>query len=442
MSWRDLLHLDGRGSFRGVEFFVKRSDRTVGRRTVVRQFPGRNVPQFEDLGEQARTGTLEAFLVGPDYMGPRNELLKAFRTAGPGPLVHPYWGRLTIVVTSPVTLQETVEEGGMARFTLSFTEAGEIAEPAEIPDTKQETSTAVDAAAESATNDFEEGWTVEGVTEAVRDAAEVLVSGVNSAVSTLNTVNGQINAALNQVDAVGEAIQALSDQAASLILAPRSLVAAIQDIYTDILQGIYVLDAGWAGYFTDEESPDAVAGDPSTAPTGGTPASGSQRVRLLLSAFRDAVAYGDDLAAVPTGTPSREAEAGNQDSFVQLFQTVATIETCRAAIELPFSSYDQAVEVRDELTEKLDELSETADDESYNALVDLRASVSKHLTRAASVLPRIIPYTPAVTLPALVLAHQIYGDATQEADIIDRNGIRNPCEVGGGIELEVLSDDG
>jgi prophage DNA circulation protein len=43
-------------------------------------------------------------------------------------------------------------------------------------------------------------------------------------------------------------------------------------------------------------------------------------------------------------------------------------------------------------------------------------------------------------LPALVIAQHLYGDSLRETEIIDRNDVRNPCRVPGGVELEVLSD--
>ena len=47
---------------------------------------------------------------------------------------------------------------------------------------------------------------------------------------------------------------------------------------------------------------------------------------------------------------------------------------------------------------------------------------------------------PQTTLPALVVAHRLYGDATRADEITVRNNARHPGALRGGIELEVLSE--
>lgn len=441
MGWRDNLHLEGNGSFRGVEFLVKSADRSAGRRTVVHEFPGRDKPKIDDLGRAAGHMILEAYVLGDDYMADRNLLFDAFNTAGPGPLVHPYWGSLTVTVVGQIRIRETPDEGGMARFTLPVIEGGEDLAPTIEPDTESEVDEAADTAIGALGEDFEEGWTVTGVIEAVRDAAQALVDGVNGVVSTVNKAKGYVNAAMNIADDIGDAIQELADTAASLILLPGQLVDSIQEIVGDIMSAVSSVTDAWDSYFTDDESAGSVAGTPSTAPLGGTAATGSQRSEILMTTFRGQVAYGDDFASVTESTPQREAEAGNQSAMVALMRGIVTVETCRAAARMPFASYDQSVAVRDELANQLDTLASTADDVSYNALMELRAAITRHLTNASADLPRVIDYTPATTLPALVIAHNLYGDASKDTDIIDRNGIRNPCLIGGGQSIEVLSND-
>jgi prophage DNA circulation protein len=43
-------------------------------------------------------------------------------------------------------------------------------------------------------------------------------------------------------------------------------------------------------------------------------------------------------------------------------------------------------------------------------------------------------------LPALVVAHRLYGDAARADEITVRNGARHPGALRGGIALEVLSE--
>lgn len=76
----------------------------------------------------------------------------------------------------------------------------------------------------------------------------------------------------------------------------------------------------------------------------------------------------------------------------------------------------------------------------YYALIDLRAAVTRDVAVLGLLLPYTVSWTPAATLPAVVIAHRLYGDALRDADIISGNAIRHPGFVPGGVALEVLSE--
>ena len=55
-----------------------------------------------------------------------------------------------------------------------------------------------------------------------------------------------------------------------------------------------------------------------------------------------------------------------------------------------------------------------------------RAAVWRDLTTRARENARLTTLTPTEVSPALVLAYDYYEDASREADIVARNGIRHP----------------
>ena len=67
--------------------------------------------------------SIEAFVVGDDYATVRDRLIDACDMPGAGELVHPYLGSLQVACTA-CSLTERTSEGRMARFSLSFVEAG------------------------------------------------------------------------------------------------------------------------------------------------------------------------------------------------------------------------------------------------------------------------------------------------------------------------------
>jgi len=132
----------------------------------------------------------------------------------------------------------------------------------------------------------------------------------------------------------------------------------------------------------------------------------------------------------------------NAEAIAGRVQVEAVIVATELAGRLTFPSYDDAIAIRDELAQQLDRLSETADDLLFAALTDLRTALVTHIGATAGDLARITRYTPQETLPALVIAHALYGPAgvADRADeLVQRNRIRHPGFVAGGVALEVLT---
>ena len=143
MAWRDNLV---QASFRGVRFSVDETEAPIaGRRVAVHEYPGRDQPFVEDMGRVTKRWTIEAFVLGEDYDVTRDELIEASDMPGPGELVHPYLGSLQVFCTA-CSLTERTREGRMARFSLSFVEAGENQYPSSAANTTDTTRTRAGAA--------------------------------------------------------------------------------------------------------------------------------------------------------------------------------------------------------------------------------------------------------------------------------------------------------
>lgn len=396
MSWREQLRP---GKFRTAAFHIQGHDAAGGRRLALHEYPLRDDPYAEDLGRKAREFALECFVLGADYMAARDALLAELEKAGPGTLVHPYLGTRVVAVRD-FRLRESTSEGGLARFSITFVEAGRAAEPAVATDTAAAVDAAADAATDAATGEFAETFSVAGYASFVADAATAIVQDVNS---TLRTAAGRIAAITSPVAEFSAQLDQLGDSLNTLMRAPANLGAD--------LAGVVFALAGVA---------DDIAG--------------------ALNAYRDLGDFGLGAATVPTNTATRARQAANQIALHALMRRTATIEAARASAQLDFASSTDALAVRDDLVERLDTLAETAGDDVYTALVDLRAAVVTDLTTRGGLLPRAVSYTPPATLPALLLAYRLHGDASRESEIVSRNKIRHPGFVPGGVALEVLVD--
>lgn len=117
-------------SFRGAQFHVEASTRTSGRRTVLHEFPHRDDPYTEDLGRRARRWQITAYVIGGraqafdfDYVQARDALIAACEQEGAGLLIHPTLPEM-LVVCEMESCSEVRREGNIARFELTFFEAG------------------------------------------------------------------------------------------------------------------------------------------------------------------------------------------------------------------------------------------------------------------------------------------------------------------------------
>lgn len=73
-------------------------------------------------------------------------------------------------------------------------------------------------------------------------------------------------------------------------------------------------------------------------------------------------------------------------------------------------------------------------------LLDLRAAVLVNVPPPGLKLPSVVTYQVPRSVPSLVLAYRLYGDASRAADIVSRNDLEAPAFIIGGTVLEVLSD--
>jgi len=374
--WRDELW---QASFRSVPFHVDRAGTALGRRVAVHEFAGRDEPVVEDLGRRAREFTLDAYVLGPDYMPGRDALRVALETPGPGSLHHPYLGRIEVQV-SDVRLTESTAEGGMARFSITFREVGPVPKP------RQATQPGLLDAA---------GATLAEAMLAFGRAVNIL----NAPADFIADLESDIGEVLFFAELV---VGGITSDAAALIRAPANLAAAI----TGSLNRIHTL-----------------LGDPQRA----------------FNLYSEGFSVSSAGASRPRNTPARLRQGQTSDALTALVQTTCIAEASTALAEIDFESDTQAIALQARLLDALDARQGEADDAVYGALADLRGAVVRDIAARGADLARVVRYTPPETLPALVLAHRLYGDAARDGELVARNGIAHPGFVPGGLELEVLT---
>lgn len=392
-AWRRSLRP---ASFRGVGFKVDTSDQDTGRRAVTHEFPGRDVPYTEDLGRKARTYGVEGYVLGPDYMPARDALLAACEAEGPGRLVTPWSGEVLVVCTG-CRLRESKTDGGMATFSLTFSEAGEAASPSGTAKPGALASSRADSALDSSDGALDRDLALDGQPEPV-----------------LRDTLGTIQHVANGVRKIRSIVADPQGWAMHLALIDGMSVAQLASaVPSDLMRPM----------FADGDSLSASA------------YTSRSREMLTLAASAPAV-------SVPEGAGTmRTTSAKNAQAIADYQRRAATAEAARsAALSTPASRADAAT-LRDGVTDAVDSVLDGAtDDGVYSSFTDLQIATVKALAESAGSAPDVVTVRQSTVAPSLVVAHRTVADRAApevETEILARNRVRHPGFVPPG-KLEVL----
>lgn len=465
MTWRD----DYRpGAFRGVPFHLKSSSSTGGRRTVLNEFPLRDEPMTEDMGRRARKFQLSMTVIGPDYMAQRDRLIAALETFGPGTLMHPFRGELLVAVIDDYSCEESTEQGGLARISVTFVEAGEVPRPDSVVVQGIVGNEAADALEEDALAELLDRFAVAGWISSVGDDAKGMLGEAlaavgeavgyaeglaNDAIGVAQDTTDQLFSAgglLQGTGSFGAVFRRLTSNIQQLVLSPGNLGTALLGLVRSISSGtgnpLLALKAQMSLFGLGSRAKRISVPSAYRTPARTQMAENQAAVYALIE--RVAIAEAVRLAVskpASTSSAAGSASSGRQTSAVsfQATRSGAAI-TGSAAIQrvdgVAFDNRDQAVEIRDQLLAELDRQQLSAAPERYRQLTRLGAALVSELNRTAASLVPLTRITSPQTQPALVMAHRLYGNARQAEQIVARNRIAHPGFVPGGVELEVLKN--
>lgn len=120
-AWAERMATARFGSF---EFKTDSHETKYGRRLVVHEFPGGDMPVVEDLGKKAGEWRLNAYFIGWNYDQQRDAFLELLNAQGADWLTHPWLGLLWV---RPRTwsIHESNDKGGYCTITVEFVHGGQ-----------------------------------------------------------------------------------------------------------------------------------------------------------------------------------------------------------------------------------------------------------------------------------------------------------------------------
>lgn len=381
MSWRDRYQHGGK--FRDAEFLVDTYDLNFGRRNQVHEFPLKDKPLVEDLGRKAREFNFRAYVLGDDYDIDRNKLIEAIEKPGSGPLHHPWLGSMTVTITG-ARESESSRRMGIAEFEITCVETGDFEFTYEEPDTAEAVDIEVEKTLAESILEFADNFDVlDQISEYVDDVQTAIEDTLNAVETLVDGITGPIT---------------------DLIRAPAEMASALAGTLGNLRNSI-------------------------------------QNPFRALDIYKSLFNAGSDTSSIPATTSNRVLMINNIESFNSLMKRVAIAEAARSSALINWPTLDEAIANRDNILDAIEEeLLADMDDGVFAAMSGLRAALVEDVRVRGAKLPRVHYVTYNATLPTLVLAQQVYQDATRDAELIERNNIRHPGFVPGGQPLEVLAD--
>lgn len=445
-TWRDQLHP---ASFRGVRFHVDSDSMPIGRRTQTHEYPQRDKPLVEDLGRVTREIKLAAFVIGEDCYFQRDNLLNALDKAGPGELVHPWYGRLMVTAVGGCQVSHERRDGGMVRFDLVFVEDGEKGFPVGVPNTARQVEASSETLLDKAIARYKAAMAVVNRARLAVVALQNGVAGIQMAIAS----------ELRQLTGLVSSVEALADM---LINAPGNFAAMIRGQFASVAGSSRSSGYRWgpsssegrpgaAAVEADPEFARTVAALPEAAPEFTSFADSGRTVAALVE-FSRQLAAESVVARAGSGVVGGVETAAVVEAARELVRDALIVLAVRTAAAMPvvqapeplsgFPSLEQqamvpierpkvpvtadVVAVRDAIEAALWEAGQLSTPEHFEALEVVRKQVRAHLTEVARAGVRLTEVTTRERLPAVVLAYQRYGDATRAAEIVTRNRVAHP----------------
>ncbi|MBN6775524.1 DNA circularization N-terminal domain-containing protein [Pseudomonas granadensis] len=399
MNWRDRLLP---ASFRGVGFWIDQAKTPVGRKGQLHEYPQRDLPYFEDLGQQAKIHDITAFIVGADCLEQRDKLLKALE-AGSGELVHPWLGRLQVKV-GECDMTHTRQDGGLVTFALKFYPDKPLPFPTATVSTQKVLLAKADTLLGSAVARFEQAMTL------IKAARIGIANLRNSLTGVYEVIKEQLKPLIEQYRQITELVKAVKEL-------PKEVAAEFKGLLGDIKELKAFAKEGYRGVIADV----------------------SQQLEAIRKADAPKITTGKDTNAAAQAM----ADLVQDTLLVKVAQWVASMPVASPAVKLlstPSVAHQadrpvtrQEVPVTEEMKAlqkavgaAIDPMLDKADPKHHQAINDVKEALIAHLKAVASSGVRQVSKSFQESLPALVVAYQQFADATRVTEVTQSNAMNHP----------------
>lgn len=383
-------------SFRGVSFLFRNGTTSLGRKTVTHEYPQRDERFVEDLGKFSKTFSVNVVISGNDYFAKRNSLNNALEQPGPGQLIHPFYGSITVSVKTVVVSEDT-QKFGEADYQIEFETT--------LEDPLLPTST------------FSPKSSILGVNNNIFAGVESLLAkgflvsskfprNYTDAINLIDGVFGQFSVVSSLFNLGGVAsdllrrIRDIRSIIPGLIKDPDTLASNIVDVFND--------------------SQELVADNPIT------------REAINKTWFN----FGDEDLIAEELTPERIERANNRRLVNTSIQTLALANEYENTTLQDFSAETDIETKRNLLETQYQKIvnSQILDDDTLENLQEARNTVRAYFDEQL-INAYKINEIDTVQIPITVLAYKYYGDVDLTERLIELNNSDYPSAVQGTLKV-------
>lgn len=390
MVARDWLKSLFKASYKGVPFWVETDEESGGRRVVEHQFPMRDVPFLEDLGEDLRHFDVNAYVASDRADQEASSLVAICATRGPGTLVLPMHGPL-LVRCLTFQRERSKDRHGYLAFKLRFSREGAATAIVSVASLANLIFVAADNLAAAAAASFGAGLRVDRQPDYVAAAA---INGFRDSVATLEAIRTSDPVAPAASAVQRDEIQSLYDDAPDLLAMPAAAAPAAARL---------VAVARAIG--------DALP--PATAIRGFEPGLG------------DFVAFNGQ--SYPTAGALQAAH--NARLGERLSRVAALAAYCEAVARVTLTDRPMAITLRANVAQyieaELEDLS-AADIDLYRELSAMRDAVINYLSLTILDLAPVLTVGANLRMPSLFWAWRLYKDPNRSTQLVERNRVQFP----------------
>lgn len=400
-------------SFRGVPFLVERSGQSVGKRIARHQYPFRDAPYLEELGEDISSYQVSAYVASDVAEVQARAVLGVCAAKGAGLLVLPDIGAV-MVQCLRASRDFSRDEQGYVALNLEFLREG---------------------ASSSAAGG--------GSLAAAANAIVLAAQGVSSLLSALLAGQAYFAGASSRVVeetlAAVTGIAAYADVTIASFSLPEEDSSAAMVGLTQAVAGISTASSSAAGLapaplaaLVDTLIEASIAAAPDIALSAlaemweGLPLTvDPARAAAVVSAGPAAARPGDGFQ-----TRDEARIAFNRALVVRVSRAAALFAMAAALTEKTFASRPEGIAARAAFAERAEidmrACLGAADAALYSALLDLQGKVSDYLSRLIADLAPVLTIEARASLPALTVAWRLYAAPQRYGELAARNRVAHP----------------